>query len=259
MKLRQWLIFYILAFLLVVLFACSPSEQAQIQTQVAIIGKTSAAEARQFAETQAAQIKQTAKARISTEGAGAFATLVASQQKAPFKKPTYGLMGLKYKESYGDIRGIHKGIDIWASKDPANGKQLGAPVYAVYDGKLGRTGSGVEICHPKLDINRWTQLPFDLVCTYYGHLTDLQKKFVDLPKDACPNGLVEVKQGDLLGYMDNKDMIANSGIVHLHFSVVKQNPTNGCWTNETNLENTLDPFIYLGLKGDDYQWFTQFP
>lgn len=249
----------VIIFVLIVMLACTSTEQAQIQTQVAIAGKTAAAEAGDFAQTQAAQLKQTAESSIQTEAAGAFATLVASQQKAPFIVPANGYIGLKYKQPYGDSRGNHAGIDIWASTEALNGGQRGSPVYAVFDGKLGRTGSGVEICHPKLDSIRWTQLPSDLVCTYYGHLVDLPEKFINLPKDTCPKGLVDVKQGELLGYMDNKDMVANSGIVHLHFSVVIQNPANGCWTNETNLNNTLDPFPYLGINGDDYEWLAKFP
>lgn len=240
---------------------------ATILLSIILIGGCSEADLEKF-ETKLEQGGQTAVAAVQTQGpplieagateaAEALATLQASQTSAPFLIPAAGYLGLQYKGDYGDGRGMHSGIDIWPSTDPLNGGQRGNPIYAVYKGKLGRTGSGVEICHPKLDAERWPDLPAHLVCTYYGHLTDLPEKFARLGKDTGPNELVEVEQGELLGYMDHTDMASNSGIVHLHFSVVLQK--NGYWTDERVLENTLDPFVYLAIDASNYEWLDQFP
>ena len=82
---------------------------------------------------------------------------INNERIVPFLPPTCGFMGLEFQDWYEDDRGLHSGIDIWAGKK--NGKiwtddenERGNPVFAVYEGKLYRTGSGVEICHPKLEI-----------------------------------------------------------------------------------------------------------
>ena len=176
----------------------------------------------------------------------------------PFGVPASGYLGLQYLAPYDDNRGLHHGIDIWAAPERANGGQRGNAVFAVESGRLGRTGSGVEICHETLDAQRWPFLPNHSVCTYYGHLADLPDHIAEAGFDSCPRGLVEVERGELLGYMDHTDMVSNSGIVHLHFSVVNQ-AANGCWTSELSQANTLDPMLYLGLRGSDYDWWTEFP
>lgn len=81
MNQRQLFTIRVLALLLMSILACTSTEQAQIQTQVAIAGKTAAAEVGDYAVTQAVQLKQTAESRIATESAGVFATLGASQSR----------------------------------------------------------------------------------------------------------------------------------------------------------------------------------
>jgi hypothetical protein len=264
---RGKLVFFLAFFLLIT--GCTPEERQDLNN----LGKTLVAEGGDRAKTEAASVgktlsaidfKKTAEAKfatlavdVKTEVPNVIDTLVA-KKTAPFMPPTSGYMGLKYKEPYenGDK---HAGIDIWASTDPNNDGKLGNPVYAVMGGKLGITGSGVEICHPQLDKNLYPDLPAYLVCTYYGHLSNLPEKFSRLRKDVCPADLVKVDAGDPLGDMENDNMVSNSGIVHLHFSVVFQNPENGCWTSELNLANTLDPFKYLGLNEKKYDFFDPFP
>ncbi len=272
---RRGIIAFLLV-LLIVISSCTPNDQKQIENVI----KELAGKAEKDLNSQADQAAKTAQAKFATLAAAAqatvtsvfgellaqeekpnvFGTIIArTQSAAPFIPPTIGYMGLHYKEAYTGTQILHQGVDIWASKVKNNDGNRGNPVYAVLGGKLGRTGSGVEICHPSIDTFAYKNLPFTLVCSYYAHLTDLPAKFANLPKDTCPNNLAKVETGELLGYMDNKDMVSNNGIVHLHFSVVKQNPQNGCWTNELNIGNTLDPFVYLGIKTSDYPWWAKFP
>jgi len=141
---------------------------------------------------------------------------------------------------------------VWPDPD----EEHGFPVYAVYEGELGLTGSGVEICHPEL--TDWPDLPEAKVCTYYGHLKDLPSRFAAL-SGGCSD-MVHVRQGELLGYADYDGK--GCKCVHLHFSIVKQ-ADNDCWTDERIITNTLDPTQYLGSdlydSGRDPDWFTDFP
>ena len=211
------------------------------------------------AQTQVPEALGTLSINAQTQIPNFFGTLSAPGGSAPFKPPTYGYLGLKYKQTLPDNRGQSNGIDIWASIDPLNAGQRGNPVYAVHAGRLGRTTLGLAICHPLLDLLKWSGLPSPLVCTLYDYLVDLPPQYASLAANSCPNGLVDVNQGDLLGYMDQTDMNQNAGVVHLHFVVVQQDPINGCWTDERTLSNSLDPMVFLGLDPNQYEWLSVFP
>ena len=59
---------------------------------------------------------------------------------------------------------------------------------------------------------------------------------------------VFVKAGTLLGYQGNYSGTAYNPVgVHLHFSIVKDNG-KGSFLNELEIENTLDPSPYFGLR-----------
>ena len=170
-------------------------------------------------------------------------------QPAPFGVPTTGYMGWKYKDPI--TGGNHTGIDIWASQNPDNWGKRGNPVYAVYDGTLYKSGSGIRIIHPELDRQRWKNLPDYYVSTYYGHLVDMPSKIAKL-QTICPKRTIRVRQGELLGYMDPV-LKKNYSSVHLHFSVTRMDPNNSkCWADERYLTNTYDPFFYLGLNENEY-------
>ena len=227
----------------------------QAQTQVPQVVGTLSIEA----QTQVPEALGTLSINAQTQIPNFLSTLSAPGGSAPFKPPSYGYLGMKYKQTLPDNRGQSSGIDIWTSTDPSNGGQRGNPVYAAAAGRLGRMTLGLAICHPLLDPLKWSGLPSPLVCTLYDYLVDLPPQFASLAANSCPNGLVDVNQGDLLGYMDQTDMTRNAGVVHLHFVVVQQNPVDGCWTDERTLSNTLDPMAYLGLDPNKYSWLSLFP
>ncbi len=168
---------------------------------------------------------------------------------APFGMPTTGYTGWKYKDPI--TGGNHKGIDIWASQSTDNGGKRGNPVFAVFEGTLYKSGSGVRIIHPELDRNKWMNLPDYQVSTYYGHLVDMPPKIAKL-ETICPQKTIRVRQGELLGYMDPV-LKPDYSSVHLHFSVTRMDPENPkCWVDERKSKGTYDPFIYLGLNENDY-------
>jgi murein DD-endopeptidase MepM/ murein hydrolase activator NlpD len=56
-----------------------------------------------------------------------------------------------------------------------------------------------------------------------------------------------IEAGTLLGYQGNYSGDPGNPVgVHLHFSIVKDDG-NGKFTNELEIDNTLDPSPYLGL------------
>ncbi len=176
---------------------------------------------------------------------------------APFILPTSGYLGLKRGNAYGPGNTRHTGIDIWASL--SNGRvwtdaqnERGNPVYAVHDGWLGLAGSGVQVCHPPLDDERWPYLPAYRICSYYGHLKGIPRAFWQA---YCPDSAAAVRQGDLLGYMDYD---SEGDSVHLHFSVVMQGK-DGCALDERRYGYTVTPFPYFGLDAAKYHWLDEFP
>jgi hypothetical protein len=59
-----------------------------------------------------------------------------------------------------------------------------------------------------------------------------------------------VTAGQVIGYQGVwSGNPLNPGWMHLHFSVVRA-AANGSFLNETLLENTLDPSLYLGIIGN---------
>ena len=184
---------------------------------------------------------------------------VGKNIKAPLGLPARGYTGLRHLEAYQSNQEIHLGVDFWATRrlgtvwsDEAN--QRGNPVFAVGNGKLGRTKGGVYICHAPLDTATWSNLPDLSVCTFYYNLKDMPDQINRLKVDACPKNLVDVKRGDVLGYMDYDPKM---DAVLVRFVVVKQ--VKGCPADPTKAENTYDPFLYMGLDGENFDWLVEFP
>jgi len=184
---------------------------------------------------------------------------VGKNIKAPLGLPARGYTGLRHLEAYQSNQEIHLGVDFWATRrlgtvwsDEAN--QRGNPVFAVGGGKLGRTKGGVYICHAPLDTAEWSNLPDLSVCTFYYNLKDMPDQINRLKVDACPKNLVDVKRGDVLGYMDYDPKM---DAVLVRFVVVKQ--VKGCPADPTKSENTYDPFLYMGLDGENFDWLVEFP
>jgi murein DD-endopeptidase MepM/ murein hydrolase activator NlpD len=164
---------------------------------------------------------------------------------APWILPTSGILGVLWD----DVRvppyapgHPHTGLDLFGE-----GRQNTIPVYAVADGYLTRLPgwkSAVAIQHQ--DPLR----PGEVVWSYYAHMAGVTgHSFI---VDAFPPSSegVPVRAGDLLGYqgMWSGRRFVPIGM-HLHFSVILAAP-DGSFTNETILENTLDPSPYLGVVGN---------
>ena len=159
---------------------------------------------------------------------------------APFSFPTSGFIGYLWNDTF-KAGHRHEGIDIFAGTEPGV-----TPVYAAYDGYLTREPgwkSTVIIRIPSDPLRPSTQ-----VWTYYTHLAD--KDGNDLISNDFPPGTSEifVKQGTLLGYQGNFSGTAGNPVgAHLHFSIVKDDGS-GKYTNEYEIQNTLDPSPYFGLS-----------
>ena len=161
---------------------------------------------------------------------------------APFVLPSSGLIGLLWDDlrlPY-NRRHSHSGIDIFG-----DGELGTVPVYAAYDGYLTRLPgwrSAVIIRHPQDPLNPGRQ-----IWTYYAHMADeAGNSFIvsDFPSGSSE---VPVEQGALLGYQGNYNGGSRQVGLHLHFSVVKDDGAGG-FTNETSIQNTLDPSPYLGMR-----------
>lgn len=89
------------ALLCAALIGCSPQDQSILETQVANLGGTAAAEGVRFAQTQGAHLKETAQAELATQGAGLVTSLVAPR---PSSKPATPVTnaGLTYTVRPGD-------------------------------------------------------------------------------------------------------------------------------------------------------------
>src|SRR5688500_12321275 len=161
---------------------------------------------------------------------------------APFILPSDGFIGLLYADPAGpySVLNRHTGIDIFGDGEPGE-----VPVYAAYDGYLTRLEAWVSSVIIEHDdpLNEGQK-----IWTYYTHMAseDGESYIVD----AFPSGTrgMVVEQGTMLGYQGEYNGSANFPIgLHLHFSIVKSDD-NGSFLNEANLDNTLDPTPYLGLK-----------
>ncbi len=158
----------------------------------------------------------------------------------PFIMPTDGWIGIVYGDSIFGVQS-HSGLDIFGRE--GNGI---TPVYAAYDGyvtRLPEWTSAVVIRHPQDPL-----LPSRQIWTYYTHMADATGKGYIV--DQIPPGTLEmpVKQGALLGYQGDWNGGSLRQIdTHLHFSIIKDDG-NGNFLNETDLNNTLDPSPYLGMR-----------
>lgn len=159
---------------------------------------------------------------------------------APFVVPTAGWIGVLYSDSILGTRN-HSGLDIFTLE--GNGV---TPVYAAYDGFVTRLPdwtSAVIVRHPEDPLNPGRQ-----IWTYYTHMADAEGNdyIVDtIPRDTFD---LEVKQGTLLGYQgDYNGRSPRRVSTHLHFSIVLDDGT-GQFLNETDINNTLDPSPYLGMR-----------
>ncbi len=161
---------------------------------------------------------------------------------APFLLPTTGYLGFGYGDSWGPGH-RHQGFDLFGPTG------LGAtPVVAAYPGYLTRLPdwkSTVIIRAPRDPLS-----PSRQIWTYYTHLADARgSSFISAD---FPPGTTEqyVEAGTLLGYQGNySGDLGNPVGMHLHFSIVQDDGT-GHFKNELNIENTLDPSPYLGLRGN---------
>jgi murein DD-endopeptidase MepM/ murein hydrolase activator NlpD len=161
---------------------------------------------------------------------------------APFILPADGYVGLLY----GDPRGPysrtapHQGIDIFSDSEPGV-----TPVYAPYDGYVTR-----EPTWRSTLIMRVTADPLQperQIWLYYTHMADRAGN--DFIEAAFPPGTRElfVEQGTLLGYTGDYNGNALRTVwVHLHFSIVRDDG-HGRYTNELDINNTIDPSPYLGM------------
>ncbi len=160
--------------------------------------------------------------------------------EAPFILPTDGWVGIVYGDAM-ITSANHTGLDIFGLL--GNGV---TPVYAAYDGYAYREAnwvSAVIIRHPEDPLN-----PSRQIWTYYTHMADRQGNSYIV--EAIPPGTANlpVSQGDVIGYQGdyNGRSWRNIG-THLHFSIVRSDAF-GNYRNETDINNTLDPSPYLGMR-----------
>ncbi len=164
---------------------------------------------------------------------------------APMLMPTTGFIGVGWRDGAPPVY-QHTGFDIF-SPDSADNI---TPIYAAYDGYLTREAhwrSAVIIRHPNDPV--LTELTGgEQIWTYYTHMAakDGEESFISV---EFPRGTREkfVEAGTLLGYQGSwsGDPNRNMGR-HLHFSITRSK-ADGSYTNETQIENTLDPTPFLGL------------
>ncbi|MFZ5820406.1 MAG: M23 family metallopeptidase [Chloroflexota bacterium] len=159
---------------------------------------------------------------------------------APFIFPTNGLVGFLWDDSFRPGH-RHQGIDVFG------GEGVGVtPVIAAYPGYLTRLPewkSSVIVRVPDDPLHPGRQ-----VWLYYTHMAD--QSGVSYISDQFPPGISEqwIEAGAFLGYQGNYSGDPNNPTgVHLHFSIVKDDGL-GNFRNELEIENTLDPSPYLGLR-----------
>jgi hypothetical protein len=158
---------------------------------------------------------------------------------APFSIPTSGFIGFLWDDSFRPGH-HHQGIDIFG------GEGTGVtPVYAAYSGYLTRLPdwkSSLIIRIPSDPLQ-----PSRQIWTYYTHIASEGGDSYILSN--FPMGTIDIyiEEGTLLGYQGNYsgDPYNPTGI-HLHFSIVKNDPDGG-FLNELKIQNTIDPSPYLGM------------
>jgi murein DD-endopeptidase MepM/ murein hydrolase activator NlpD len=169
---------------------------------------------------------------------------VAARQQcanAPFILPTSGLIGYLWRDTFEPFH-PHQGIDIFAPTSEVGE----TPVYAAYDGFLTRLAdwkSSLIIRIPNDPLQPQRQ-----IWTYYTHMANAQGNSFISPDFPPGSSNLPVKAGTLLGYQGNySGNPADPVGVHLHFSIVKDNG-KGNFLNELDINNTLDPSLYLGIN-----------
>ena len=170
---------------------------------------------------------------------------------APMIFPTTGFIGV----GWGDgIRPFyrHTGYDIFSP----SGAENVTPNIAAYDGYLTREDdwlSTVIIRHPDFPPFNGSPLsPGEQIWSYYTHMAsaDGSVSYVD---PAFPPGTHEkfVTAGTLLGYQGTWSGRPNDPVgLHLHFSIAASG-ADGSYTNETEIGNTYDPGLFLGLTANE--------
>ncbi len=163
---------------------------------------------------------------------------------APFQLPSTGFVGFLYNDPTAPytILAPHTGVDIFGDGDVGT-----VPVYAAYDGYLTRLSSWISaviirIPHDPLDPSRH-------IWTYYAHMASLDGTQSYISTDFPPGTSEKfVTKGTLLGYQGLYAGVGAAPIkMHVHFSVVLSD-SSGSFTNETRIQNTLDPSPYLGFN-----------
>ncbi len=161
--------------------------------------------------------------------------------------PTAGFVGVGWGDGAPPLY-RHTGYDIFSP----DGQENTTPVFAAHDGYLTREAgwlSTVIIRHPTIDI-----LPADAngeIWTYYTHMASADGKMDFISPDFPPGTFEQyVQEGTLLGYQGTWSGDPGRPVgLHLHFSVVKSLPGGG-YRNETRIDNTLDPGLFLGTAVD---------
>jgi hypothetical protein len=164
---------------------------------------------------------------------------------APFLFPTDGFAGFLWGDSFG-LRHTHQGIDVFG------GTKAGlTPVVSAYPGYLTRLPewkSAVIVRVPDDPLH-----PGQQIWLYYTHMADrFGNSFI---AEEFPAGTSEkpIEAGTFLGYQGDYSGDANNPVgVHLHFSIVEDDG-KGEFKNELEIDNTLDPSLYLGIPLNGYE------
>lgn len=171
---------------------------------------------------------------------------------APMLIPSTGYLGVGYGDGLPPLY-EHTGYDIFS---PAGADNI-TPIYSAYDGYLTREAdwlSTVIIRHPDFEnLSDYADLPDgEQIWTYYTHMASADGS-VSFVEPDFPAGTYEVfiPAGTLLGYQGTWSGRQGDPVgLHLHFSIPVSTASGG-YTNETRIENTLDPLPFLGLTENE--------
>jgi murein DD-endopeptidase MepM/ murein hydrolase activator NlpD len=163
--------------------------------------------------------------------------------QSPFLMPTDGYIGFLWGDSFRPGH-QHQGLDIFGPSGPDG---LGeTPVVAVFDGFVTRLPDWrasliLRIPRDPLDPSRQ-------IWAYYTHMADAEgNSYID-PRFPPGTSNVFVRSGTLLGFQGNYSADPDNPTgLHLHFSIVRDDG-EGRFTNELDIDNTLDPTPYLGIE-----------
>jgi murein DD-endopeptidase MepM/ murein hydrolase activator NlpD len=160
--------------------------------------------------------------------------------EAPFSLPTSGYVGFIWGDSFRPGH-RHQGIDIFGGGVPGE-----TPVYAAYAGYLTRLPDWKSTIIIRVPADPLS--PNRQIWTYYTHMAN--KNGVSFISPEFPPGTSEefVEAGTFLGYQGDYSGDPDNPVgVHLHFSIV-QDDGQGSFRNELEIDNTLDPSRYLGIR-----------